>query len=245
MRADDDLRWGILQTDICEQEQCQKSSMATVNVHPPLGHPHRSCRQYASPHPPDLGDWGSARECFLPHPLAESNGPGPSASYTSRSASDVPAAANAGPSGHGKRTTGAIHVLGSRGSTPRARSSPSMRSTHARTMSGATALRTTRNPCVEKSPVGTAIPFSYGGFFLCHVCDRRDRVNGCLQAGPRFPLTGEVVSPTGASRRYRRHCRWCGPCSRGSRYRSSLLTYLKPGGAGRCPISSLSPISPG
>jgi hypothetical protein len=36
VRADEDLRWGILQTDICEQEQCQKPSMATVDVHPPL-----------------------------------------------------------------------------------------------------------------------------------------------------------------------------------------------------------------
>jgi len=53
------------------------------------------------------------------------------------------------------------------GLTPRERSSSSMTSTHARTMSGATALRTTRNPSVEKSLVDTTIPISCGGFPVC------------------------------------------------------------------------------
>src|SRR6266403_866415 len=77
--------------------------------------------------------------------------PGPrSSSYTLQSAADVPAAANEGPSGHAKRTTGFFHVTGSPGSTPRARSSSSINATHVRTMPGATAPRTAMNPSARK-----------------------------------------------------------------------------------------------
>jgi hypothetical protein len=75
----------------------------------------------------------------------------------SRSTGDLPATVNAGPSGHGKRTTGSVHVPGSRGSTPRARSSFSMTSTHALTTSAATAFLTTRNPSAQKSSIDAAI----------------------------------------------------------------------------------------
>src|SRR6266571_426358 len=67
-------------------------------------------------------------------------------SYTSQSAGDVPAAANAGPSGQAKRTTGFVHVTRLRGSMPRARSSSSISATHVRTTPGATARRTATNP---------------------------------------------------------------------------------------------------
>src|SRR5207249_11127651 len=81
-----------------------------------------------------------------------------SASYISPSAGDVPAAANAGPSGQGNRTTGSVQVAGSRGSTARSRSSFSMTSTQAHTISGATAPRSTRNPSAQKSLMDAATP---------------------------------------------------------------------------------------
>src|SRR5258708_3785875 len=83
-------------------------------------------------------------------------------SYIFPSAGDVPAAANAGPSGQRKRTTGSLHVVGSRGSTARLRSSPSMTSTHLRTTSGAIAPRTTRNPSAQKSSTIAVISLGLG-----------------------------------------------------------------------------------
>jgi hypothetical protein len=131
--------------------------MATVHVHPPLavhlvaavnvpagvpwilytGEAHRNASSHAVP--PNPTTW--SEECVV----------------TPWRAGAVPAAVNAGPSGHGIRTTGATHVEGSRGSTPRTCSCSSIASIQARTMSGATALRITTNPLGVKSLVDTAI----------------------------------------------------------------------------------------
>src|SRR5262249_6361776 len=80
-----------------------------------------------------------------------------SASYILHSAGDVPAAANSGPSGHQKRTTGSVQVLGSCGSTDRARNSSSITLTQAWITSGATAPRTARNPLAQKSSINPSI----------------------------------------------------------------------------------------
>jgi len=117
--------------------------------------------------------------------------PGPrSASYTPCRAGAVPVAVNAGPSGHGIRTTGAIHVEGSRGSTPRTCSCSSIACIHARTMSGATALRITTNPLGVKSVVDTAVsllwrlPNAAG-----HMPTRRSVLHGAINNGSvRGPL---------------------------------------------------------
>src|SRR5438093_2067754 len=81
-----------------------------------------------------------------PTPRGGSQPPGArSSSYTADSAADVPAVANAGPSGQAKRTTGLVHVAGSRGSTPLARNSFSISRTHFQTTSAATAPRKETN----------------------------------------------------------------------------------------------------
>src|SRR5438552_3189496 len=93
-----------------------------------------------------------------PTPSRLAQRPAPSsASYMSQSAREVPAAANAGPSGQAKRITGSVQVVGSRGSTAHLRSSVSMTSTHARTTSGATAPRTRRKPSSQKSSIDVTI----------------------------------------------------------------------------------------
>ena len=84
--------------------------------------------------PASLGSFmlGNRTGTVPPTPSRGIQPPGPrSASYVCRSAGDVPAVAKAGPSGQGRRTTGWVQVLGSRGSTTRARSSFSMTPTHA------------------------------------------------------------------------------------------------------------------
>jgi hypothetical protein len=144
-----------------------------------------------------------------PTPSRWTQQPGPrSASYSSRSAGDVPAVANAGPSGHGSRTTGLVQVLGSRGSTPRPRSSFSMTATHARTVSGATAPRTTRNPSAQKLSMVAVISLTKV------VCPNaryhpRPKAVGCMpllddarDGGPRVRASGASGSLPQSLRRY-------------------------------------------
>src|SRR5262245_54935325 len=65
----------------------------------------------------------------------------------------MPAAANAGPSGQFTRTTGALHVAASRGSTARACSSLSMATTQPRTIGAGTAPRTATKPSSRKRSI--------------------------------------------------------------------------------------------
>lgn len=81
-----------------------------------------------------------------------------SLSYTLQRVGDVPAAANAGPSGQEIRTTGLVQVAGSCGSMDRSRRASATTSTHRRTASAETASRTVTKPFVQKSSMRLAIP---------------------------------------------------------------------------------------